>query len=157
MVDEVIELEIKHVLLFVIVAFLLYLIGGCRCGDGFISISDKLILSDCPITPEISDSACIKKIDELNDNCCNDGNCEFKYPTKCNESCKQIIQDILTSCSTSSNFDVIKQMACNSCKTPVDNCPPRVNCTPNSKPPETCPPNQAPCPKNGICPKTWKV
>ena len=158
MVDEVIELEIKHVLLFVIVAFLLYLIGGCRCGDGFISISDKLILSDCPITPgpgpEISELGCMKKIKELNDNCCHDGNCdEFDYPTECNESCKKIIQDILTSCSTTPGFDVIKQMACNSCETQVDNCPsPRVTCNRELKPPQTCPPDGAPCPENGICP-----
>tara|TARA_B110000495_G_scaffold187980_1_gene187819 strand:+ start:735 stop:1121 length:387 start_codon:yes stop_codon:yes gene_type:complete len=126
MVDEVIELEIKHVLLFVIVAFLLYLIGGCRCGDGFISISDKLILSDCPITPEISESACMKKTNEAEDECCQDNdNCPNGYPLNCNQKCKTQIQDMLTSCSTNSDFDVIKQMVCNSCKTPVDNCPPR--------------------------------
>ena len=52
MVDIVKELSVEHVLMFVIVAFLLYhLIGGCSCGmrsrDGFSVGVDKYIVK-CP-------------------------------------------------------------------------------------------------------------
>ena len=36
MLNEVVDLSVEHVLMFVIIAFLLYhLVGGCSCGNGF--------------------------------------------------------------------------------------------------------------------------
>jgi len=103
---EVSDLKITHVILFVIVAFLLYhLIGGCGCSSDGFNVGGQ------------SEQECIATLEQLDEICCqDDNNCPNGYPIKCDESCKEHIQKILTTCSTSPDIDKIKKDLSLSCK-----------------------------------------
>ena len=106
------NLKSIHMILFVIVAFLLYhLIGGCGCSSDGFSVGGQ------------SEKECKDNLNDLQTKCCqNDKNCPNDYPLICNKKCKAHLNEILTSCSKVSTIEQIKQDVCISCNTPPDNC-----------------------------------
>ena len=121
MVDKVSELKIEHVLLFVIVAFLLYRhMGKCgmRSRDGF-SVGGQVKCDE-----EYIDNS-LKTLEQL---CCTDkDNCLGDYPINCydNKSCRNHISQIFENCNNSPAFKSTKlqQDLLKSCPPPPPACP----------------------------------
>jgi len=98
------DLKSIHVIMVAIMAFVLYSLMSSYSSDGF-SVSSQ------------SEPECIAKLEKLEEICCqNKKNCPNGHPIKCDKSCEDHIQKILTSCSNSSDIDKIKTDLSLSCK-----------------------------------------
>ena len=100
-----VKLKMEHVIMVAIVAFVLYsLISRCGCsGDGF-NVGGQ------------SETECLSNLEKLDVICCDNNNCPDGYPIKCNASCNNHIQKILSSCINSPSIDKIKNDLSLSCK-----------------------------------------
>jgi len=99
-----VELKMEHVIMVAIMAFVLYSLMSSYSSDGF-NVGGQ------------SETECISNLEKLDEICCkNENNCPNDYPIKCDQSCKDHMQKILTSCSTSPNIDKIKKDLSLSCK-----------------------------------------
>jgi hypothetical protein len=95
-------LEITHVLLFLVLVFLLYLMSNCGCsGNGF-NVGGQ-------------DDSCLDKIDGLDKVCCgirpsngeggDVNNCEKGYPYVCEGDCPLAIESARETCANDKNID----------------------------------------------------
>jgi hypothetical protein len=126
---EVGELKIEHVLLFVIVAFLLYhLMGRCGCsGNGF-SVGGQTDIK-CNKIPLYLDYM----------------GCEKKETIDCTNYYSDGYDDGKRNCIVKNN-KCITDMS-RTCDSTIDS---TIKCNPNIKPPQICPDGTL-CPKNGKC------
>jgi hypothetical protein len=96
------KLEITHVLLFLVLVFLLYLMSNCGCsGNGF-NVGGQ-------------DDSCLDKIEGLEKVCCgirpSDGeggdvdNCKNGYPYVCEGDCPLAIESARETCANDKNID----------------------------------------------------
>jgi len=123
------ELKIEHVLLFVIVAFLLYhLMGKCGCsGNGFSVGAQQGKCNKIPLY-----------LDYMG--------CEKKEKSNCTDYYSDGYDDGKRNCIVKNNKCITDMNR--TCK---EKTPGNVICIPNMIPPQICPGGTL-CPANGICP-----